>query len=272
MPYKLADFDKVFEEGFAYQLPIDVREIIETLSNEVGSPGYICTPSFVKKHIEFKPPVVKPTNPMDEIRKYMNKISDRTFEPLREKIVAEIQCIDEESQLSVSELLFTIASGNAFYSKLYARLYKHLCETFEHINPPKTHDFVFAKAIEYCNPNEDYDQYCDITKTNEERRALALFCVNLLNEDTIDEILVTTLLDDIQERFEEAMLTPETTPVADELSEIRFITLTNVDFRLKEQAKYFQQVVDVTKMKQTPKNGLSSKTIFKHMDMLDIVR
>lgn len=264
--------DKVFEAGFTYQLPHDVREIIETLTNKVGAPGYICTPSFLKKHIEFKAPVVKPVSSMDEIRKHMNKISDRTFESLTDKIIAEIEQNGEDEQVAVSELLFTIASSNAFYSKLYARLYKRLCETFERIAPPESSKFVFEKPIEHCNPNEDYDKYCEITKTNEERRALALFCVNLLNEEIIEENLVSELLDEIQSRFEEAMHAPEMKPVVDELSEIRFIVHTNVKSRLKEHLKYVQQIEEVTKMKQTPENGLTSKSIFKHMDLMDTLR
>ena len=272
MPYSLDDFDKTFEKGFTYQLPLDVRQIIEALSNEVGAPGYVCTPSFEKRHIEFKAPVVKPVNTMDEIRKHMNKISDRTFDTLKEKIVSEIQNTDDKN--AVKNVLFTIASGNAFYSKLYAKLYKVMCDTFEEFEPPLNSNFVFSKPFEHCNPNEDYDLYCEITKTNEQRRALALFCVNLFIEGATSSDIVFTLLDNIEERFQNSIIHSETKPVTDELSEILYIVLINSKEHLDKDDKWnacMQRVTKFSQMKQSPHNGVTSKSIFKHLDLLDAI-
>ena len=272
MSHSLADFERLFVEGFTYQLPLEVRQTIEALTKEVGAPGYVCTPSFEKKHIVFKPPAAKESNPLDDIRKNMNKISDRTFDALKDKIIADIERADVGA---IGEVLFAIASGNAFYSKLYARLYKILCDTFEGIEPPTTPAFVFAKPIEYCSPNEDYDQYCENTKANEQRRALALFCVNLLNEDATDDTIVLELIDTIRLRFLESIMTPETKPVADELSELLYVVLVNAKARLRSHERwgsYVAHVEDVTKMKQTADNGVTSKCVFKHMDLLDDIR
>ena len=267
MPHGLADFERLF-----VQLPLDVRQTIEALTKEVGAPGYVCTPSFEKKHIVFKPLAAKQSNPLDDIRKNMNKISDRTFDALKDKIIDDVRSADVAI---VGDLLFTIASGNAFYSRLYASLYKILCDTFDGIDPPKTPAFVFAKPFEYCSPNEDYDKYCEITKANEQRRALALFCVNLLNEDATDDTIVLELIDTIRTRFLESIVAPETKPVADELSELLYVVLVNAKARLRSHDRwgsYVAHVEDVTKMKQTPDNGITSKCIFKHMDLLDAIR
>lgn len=273
MTYRLEDFERVFEEGFTYQLPSDVRQTIETLTKEVGAPGYVCTPSFEKKRIEFKAPVVKEASVYDDIRKNMNKISDRTFETLKDKIIADIEMANEEELSSISESLFSIASGNAFYSQLYARLYKTMCDTFNGINAPQTPDFVFVTPFEHCNPNENYDRYCEITKTNEQRRALALFCVNLVKEGAVDVDIVIALLDELQERFMDSIRTPETKTVTDELSELFFIVITHAKHELQcDESKwndYITHVRSVTEMKQTAENGLTSKSIFKHMDLLD---
>ena len=273
MMYRLEDFERVFEEGFTYQLPSDVRQTIENLTKEVGAPGYVCTPSFEKKQIEFKAPVVKTASVYDDIRKNMNKISDRTFETLKDKIIADIETANEEELSSISESLFLIASGNAFYSQLYARLYNTMCETFESINAPQTPDFVFVAPFEYCNPNENYDRYCEITKANEQRRALALFCVNLVKENAMKADIVFALLDELQERFMESIRTPDTKSVTDELSELFFIVMTHAKDELRRNDSkwndYMTHVRSVTEMKQSEENGLTSKSIFKYMDLLD---
>lgn len=269
MLYSLRDFNQVFEDGFAYQLPVNVRDIIENLTKQVGAPGYVCTPSFEKKHIEFKAPVVKTASALDNIRKNMNKISDNTFDSLKQKIIDDIQ---NTNTTEVSALLFGIASGNAFYSKLYARLYKAICDNFEDINPPMNADFVFASPIEYCSPNEDYDKYCEINKMNEKRRALALFCVNLFKEGATDDLIVFSLLDEILEQFSVSILTPEAKPVTDELSELIYIVMVNANERLCKDIRwnfYVQHVISVTRTKHAPDNGVTSKCVFKHMDLID---
>lgn len=272
MLYNLEDFTRIFEDGFAYQLPVDVRNIIEDLAKEVGTPGYVCTPSFAKKHIVFRAPQQKEKNPIDEIRKNMNKLSERTFESLKDKIIDDLENTDPAS---VAELMFTIASGNAFYSNLYARLYKIICDRFNVIDPPKTPDFVFFSPIEHCNPNDDYDRYCEITKTNERRRALALFCVNLMNEGAVDSTIVYDLLEDIRKRIDSSVATTNGKPITDELSELLYIVIVNSKERLRNDNRwreYVRYIEKMTSLKQTPENGLTNKCIFKCMDLLDAIR
>lgn len=47
--YSLSDFDRIKKAGFSYVLPADVLQIIQSVAEQVGAPGYIKTPSFEKR-------------------------------------------------------------------------------------------------------------------------------------------------------------------------------------------------------------------------------
>ena len=136
--YHIEDFAKVFGDGFDYKLPQEAREIIQSIANEVGAPDYVCTPSFERKHIDFKAPVIKEVNLADEIRKNINKISDRTFNTLCDRIINDIKNADEDNMNAINIGIFEIASGNSFYSSLYAKLYKRLSDELETFLPPSS--------------------------------------------------------------------------------------------------------------------------------------
>jgi len=99
--------------------------------------------------------------------------------------------------------------------------------------------------------------------------------VNLVKEDVMKMETVFALLDELISRFMVAIATPNTKPVSDELSEILFIVMTHAKEELKTDEakwkKYVEHVQQVTKMKQCADNGLTSKCIFKYMDLCDSV-
>ena len=62
--------------------------------------------------------------------------------------------------------------------------------------------------------------------------------------------------------------------ITDELSEILFIVVSQSKPTLsghKEWSTIVEDVTAITKMKQTADNGLTTKAIFKHMDLLDAI-
>ena len=54
------------------------------------------------------------------------------------------------------------------------------------------------RTIEYCDPNKDYDTFCENNKANQKRRALALFYINLMKMGTITDDNIIKIILDIQ--------------------------------------------------------------------------
>ena len=106
----------------------------------------------------------------------------------------------EEDIKKIAKTIFDIAITNKFYSELYADLYKNLITKFDTIFREQLGDLlknykVSINEINFVDPNTDYDGYCGYTKTNDMRKAITTFIVNLvkkkiLQEDEIMDIII----------------------------------------------------------------------------------
>jgi hypothetical protein len=167
--YTLPDFNNITFNGFNYELPSEILELINKLSHEVGSPSYIKTPIFKKRDVKdvnmlnYKK---KKTNKnveilndddwdnirtfqttkidqkvgidvqIDLIRSYLNKMSDKNYIEMKQNITDVLNNliqdgINETDMVRVGTNIFEIASNNRFYSKLYADLYSELINNYD---------------------------------------------------------------------------------------------------------------------------------------------
>ena len=64
---------------------------------------------------------------LDQIRLYLNKLTDKTFLDMREKVIDKLNkiCTDatEEELIKVGQMVYDLASTNKFYSKIFADLF-----------------------------------------------------------------------------------------------------------------------------------------------------
>ena len=226
MQYTDEDITQIIFEGFNYTLEQSVFDNIQKIANEVGAPEYIRTPQFVKQNTNsmidkkkkfkkyqseildedwetirnYQTTEIKKKEGIDKsldiIRKHINKISDKTYRTLTDKIFDEINDILGEGEPSpellvelnkVGEAIFSIASSNIFYSALYAELYNELMTKYSFMKTIFRQNYdefiTIFNNFETCDPNEDYDKFCEINKNNEKRRAMSLFYVNLMKKN-----------------------------------------------------------------------------------------
>lgn len=256
---------------------------------------------------------------IEQVRKHLNKITDKTYETLKVLIVEEInKIIAGESEYTpellaelnkVGDAIFTIASSNGFYSKVYATLYKDLMNqfTFMH-NIFQTNYKAFNslfKTIEYCDPNKDYNKFCQVNKDNEKRRSLCAFYINLMLQDIISPNSLLKIIVNLQEVLLEKIKIVDEKNSVEELSEVLYILITTgiVKFRkdpsdtstsssssssdgeeTEEQQnnngkstrvskrkweKIVANVKYIAALKQNAFPSISNKTIFKHMDLIE---
>jgi len=231
---------------------------------------------------------------IDQIRKHLNKMTAKTYDTLRDNIIKEIEGITEGIQENIEhiedeefiteinkigEALFTIASGNSFYSNMYAKLYKELMAKFGFMKTIFETNFkkfnTLFQDFTYCDPNKDYDQFCLNNKVNEKRRALSLFYVNLMKEDLINVKEIMTIFEQIKTNMLSAIKEQEKKNIVDEMTEIVYIIIVNGHEQLKtleddgwENIEDFVNTVSAYKVSSFP--SITNKTIFKFMDILDV--
>ena len=234
MKYTLQDFTNITFNSFDFALPDETIELINKLSSQVGSPTYIKTPLFQKRDIKdinmlnFKKKKLGNGKNVEEdwetlrsfqttkleqkvgvdvqidlIRSYLNKMTDRNFVELKNKITELLDKliedgIEQEDIMKIGENIFEIASNNRFYSKLYADLYTELIQKYDVMkilfeNSLNTYMELFL-TIEYVEATEDYDKFCKINKVNESRKSISNFFVNLMLNSIISEEVINNLI------------------------------------------------------------------------------
>ena len=313
MKYTLQDFMNITFNSFDFALPDKTMELINNLSCQVGSPTYIKTPLFQKRDVKeenmlnFKK---KKSNvrdfedwetlrsfqttkleqkvgidvQIDLIRSYLNKMTDRNFVEIKNKITELLDKliedgIEQEDITKIGENIFEIASNNRFYSKLYADLYSELIKKYEIMkilfeNSLNTYMELFV-TIEYIDASEDYDKFCKINKINESRKSISNFFVNLMMNDIIPQEVINSLIVSLFKQIHNFIYIDNKKNEVDELVENVYIL-----YRKEVVEKFNSQVVDdltvleiidkLAKSKSKNFPSLSNKSIFKFIDLVEM--
>jgi hypothetical protein len=223
---------------------------------------------------------------IDNIRGFLNKITDANEEAMIKDIKNEISQLIEhntsqENMMKIGYSIFNIASSNSFYSALYARLFKSLMneyDIFKNIFEDNFKEFInLFDSIEFVDPKKNYDKFCEYTKTNDKRRAMSLFVVNLMINNIIDEGEIIDIVSQLQALILNYLRKSDKSNEVEELTENLFIIITKSKSYLnKGETKDAWEVISKNiefitmlkpKMKEYP--SITNKTIFKHMDIFE---
>ena len=125
---------------------------------------------------------------IDQIRLYLNKMTDKSFLDMRLKIIDKINYIcsettNEDDILKMGNVLYDISSSNKFYSKIFADLFAELATSYTWLKAifDKKFSCIMEQYnnIHYIDPDTDYDGFCDMNKVNEKRKCVTTFYINL---------------------------------------------------------------------------------------------
>ena len=225
---------------------------------------------------------------INEIRLYLNKLTDKTFLDMREKIVEKINVVcanssDLEDITKLEWMLYEICSTNKFYSKIFADLFAELASKYSWLND----NFKVRYAnimeqyenIQYVDSEKDYDGFCEMNKKNERRRAITTFYFNLALNGFIEKETIIKILKNILTSIMSLIKMPNKKNEVDELTEIVAI-LFNKEMmdNLTDEPEYYyvldETIIDTVnslakkKVKDYP--SLSNKAIFKYMDLVEM--
>lgn len=236
---------------------------------------------------------------INDIRICLNKISNKNYETQRDailKYIADIVVKDDSSTSEnedgadtgagaedeidkIANSIFDTASTNKFYSELYATLYKYLIEQY-----PLFHKIIpnFVKKymenmenIESFDPNLEYDKYCDNNKLNDKRKAMSAFIVNIMKNGIIGKDDVTDIILKLQNAVLGYIDVEGKTIIVDEITENLSILISMSVSELSAVPVWeniMTNTVHCSKLKAKEHVSISSRCVFKYMDILDAVR
>ena len=225
---------------------------------------------------------------INEIRLYLNKLSDKTFLDMREKIIEKINrvCLNssvQEDTVKLGLMLYDICSTNKFYSKIFADLFAELASMYVWLNNVFKENYANIMKqydnIQYVDSDKDYDGFCEMNKNNERRRAITTFYINLALNGFIKKEGIVRILRDILTSIMNMLNIPDKKNEVDELTEIVAILFNKdmIDDVSNETDKYYvleETILDTIsglaqkKVKDYP--SLSNKAIFKYMDLIEM--
>ena len=319
LKYTLQDFTDIAFNGFNLMLPEDVIQIISGLSKEVGSPDYVKTPVFKKRENPMKTETAifaikkKRGNrgaelnddewgavrtfqttkledkigldaTIDVIRSHLNKMTDKNYIDMRNKIIDIINNIiaekaSDDDMSRVSTIIFDIASTNRFFSKIYAELYSDLLSKYIEMN------VVFENSlnkftelfdlIEYVESTVDYDKFCKINKDNEKRKALGAFFMNLMNNNIITKEKIVDITRNLLSQLHTHISLDNKKNEVDELTENIALLYSKelyntVKYEPIDGMTINELISKLAHSKVKDYKSLTNKTIFKFMDLVEM--
>lgn len=220
---------------------------------------------------------------INEIRTALNKLSPKNIESQRDVIIQNIKSVletDAESVEKIAKLIFDIASSNKFMSELYAQLYKDLTEVFDMFKSRLENLFETYKTslndIIYINPNDDYNGYCKYTKTNDARKALTAFIVNLMKHGVLEAELVFDMTKHMIDTVFRCAAEENRTNEVEEITENLFILMSQSDAELNHYEIWTDEIIpkinELSKLRKTEGAkypSMTNRATFKYMDILD---
>ena len=231
---------------------------------------------------------------IDTLRLSLNKLTDKTFLVMREKIITllntllnqdEELCEDNNNKLGFT--IYDILSNNKFYSKIYSGLFTELITVYPHLKTILDNSFTSYLEqfhnLEFVDPNQDYDRFCELNKINEKRKSRTMFFLNLSFNGVIPLQSIGTLLQKLLQLVFNLIDIEDKKPEVDEITEHIAILFTNeftsklentIDYESNNynvnKHSFGEVITEFAKSKSKDYKSLSAKAIFKYMDLIEI--
>ncbi len=279
-------------------LPKDVINIINFIAHKVGAPSYRKTPNFKKQNRNvdkitgddwaairnFKKTIINTNKEgilknIDDIRCLLNKITDKSYESIKTDIFSKMEesksrfTLDEFKK--IGELIFSIGSKNKFCSHLYAKLYEQLSKKYDVFHKISDENYeTYGKIFDefkYVNEDEDYNLYCDYNKENENRKSMSLFFVNLMKYNVFENHQIMSLITKLINSIEENIMIEDKKEIIEETVANLFIFISNSkdELNLSNNNSVMNHIKKMTTVNKKDCKSLTTKTIFKYMDLLE---
>ena len=302
--FTLLDFENIKNEYTIQELDKSVINIINQIATRVGAPNYQKTPIFKKKDRRqfhkktennyvgdddnFKKTELEKNEEgieaeIDKLRCLLNKITKKSYNDVSKRVINNIQFIIkfeteniEETLLRIGNCIFDIGGSNKFLSELYSCLYKDLIDSFPCMKIICEKNFnSYLELFENINiiiDDSDYDKFCDCNKKIEKRRSMSSFLINLANKGVLQPKIIINLLNDIITQVKSNINVLEKKGEIEELIEILSIFIINGNTSLHVSSDYrdiIDYIEEISEFNSKDFQGLSNKTIFKCVDILE---
>lgn len=207
----------------------------------------------------------------DKIRNLFNKCTNTNFNALKDKLTEYINSNDEVLNDTIS-IIFTVATQQSIYCKVYAKMCKYLYETYgetvkdQILRKCKEH-FRNHKKLEACDEEDEYDLFCRVMKQKKKFVGMFnlvsyLYEIDMVENMVIDKF-VALLLSELQTKLSE--------DTKNEYVECLKTIFTNVHNKMKQSLEKEQLTGYISSITALSKSSnFKNREKFKFMDILEL--
>jgi len=217
---------------------------------------------------------------INEIRSHINKLSTTNYDVQKRKIIEKVVELFDgnesfDNKEKIVNVIFDICSSNKFLSDIYADLYVELIGYHDIFGDILDNYIInFKKTlnnIQYIDPDENYDGFCDYNKINELRKSNSVFLINLMKRDMIEKVSIIDLIIEMLDTCLLFIKQENKLHEVEEITENIFLLVEHSKEVLQDQdlwkSKIGKQIKYFSKLKAKDYPSLSSRCVFKFMDM-----
>ena len=134
------------------------------------------------------------------------------------------------------------------------------------------------RNIVYVDADTNYDDFCAYNKKNDTRKATSVFITNLSKKGVLPMQTLADIILQIQEIMYKYMDNDDNIKKTNEVEEITeniylLLTATHKELKLNVSEQWKTLLANIQRISQCKAKeypGLTSRAIFKHLDMLDV--
>jgi hypothetical protein len=197
-------------------------------------------------------------------------------------LIGHLNNIDKDDDSvfkDVTKKIYEIASNQTYNSPLYARLYNDIIDLFPIFRSYCLDEYEnyinMFENIKMINPETDYEGFCSSNLVNLKIRTISKFYSELVKLEILNINHISKLIHLLQTQLIDhgKLNTPDTNPCI-EYSENLFILTSNCMSTLKQEScwdEILEKIKYIRNIDKSQFKNISSKVIFKHMDILDLI-
>lgn len=225
---------------------------------------------------------------IDEMRGIMNKITKNNYDTQYDKLIECIDKIwegefedvdDKKKQTYIIDCLTNVIINNRFYAELYAKTFSRLSDKYISFDNNRN-KFIdkyneLSETFVYVNPDEDYDKFCSINKTNEQRKALLAFLIYAVSEDIYSFNILRDITLNYFELIDKQKLDKEFVHINEEIVENIFVVFSEgKTLILNEVSRYelLAKLKELSSLSTGQNPGITNRIRFKCMDISDLYK
>jgi len=247
------------------------------------------------QQVPFKVTTLEKKEGMDvkysDMRSTLNKITLKNQETLLPKVIEIVNYImneddsdsedfqEQDSYSRITGVLLDIVKKIKTGHQVYVNVLKEIIQCYPSF-VTQISEFVTTYRNTYddiidIDANDNYDGYCDLVRQNDYRRSNSSFIINLTEQKLVGENELITIIDTLFDMVLDNIDNEQKTVLIEEITENLSIFIINSHSFLKTHSQWgtlIEKLNKCSKLKAKDHKSISSRIVFKYMDIQDALK